>query len=168
VINCTLKYALHYIIFSLTCRLRIAYLINLKNLICVDIVKCQVKFCLLLDFSHNILTNLVSTGGPHEISRRAVGWTHCPSKWLFSNVPGDGVYIVNRRRPSRTDARYNPWYNKLKGSCCDQKIINSKYQGLVQRFSTFIVLWPLDDKSKVLATPNNLKFFLGHIKGIYI
>jgi len=52
-------------------------------LISVNIVKCQVKFCLLLDFLHIILflTNLASTGGPHEISRRAacgpqaVGWT---------------------------------------------------------------------------------------------
>jgi len=46
VIQCTLKYALHYI----TCGLRTVYLINLKKLICVDIVKCQVKFCLLPDF----------------------------------------------------------------------------------------------------------------------
>src|SRR6218665_3850516 len=60
-----------YITFSLTCGLRTIYLKNLKNSICVDIVKCQVKFCLLLDFSHRFLTNLVSTGGPHEISRRA-------------------------------------------------------------------------------------------------
>jgi len=46
-------------------------------LICVDIVKCQVKFCLLLDFLHIILflTNLASNGEPHEISRRAAGWT---------------------------------------------------------------------------------------------
>ena len=43
VINCTLKYALHYITFSLTCGLRTEYLINLKNLICVDIVKNNVK-----------------------------------------------------------------------------------------------------------------------------
>src|SRR6218665_2997412 len=58
---------------SFTCGLRTVYLINLKNLICVDIVKCQVKFCILLDFLHIILflTNLASTGGPHEISRRA-------------------------------------------------------------------------------------------------
>ena len=40
---------------SLTCRLRTVYLINLKNLICVDIVKCQVKFCLLLDCVQKIL-----------------------------------------------------------------------------------------------------------------
>jgi len=42
-------------------------------LICVDIVKFQVKCYLLLDFLHIILflTNLASTGGPHEISRRA-------------------------------------------------------------------------------------------------
>src|SRR6218665_2565892 len=73
VINCTLKYALHYNTLSFTCGLRTVYLINLMNLICVDIVKCQVKFCLLLDFLHMklFLTNLVSTGGPHEISRRA-------------------------------------------------------------------------------------------------
>jgi len=72
-----------YITFSLTCGLRTVYLINLKNLICIDIVKCQIKFCLLLDFLHIIvfLTNLVSTGWPHEISRRAacglraMGWT---------------------------------------------------------------------------------------------
>jgi len=40
---------------------------------CVDIVKCQVKCCLLLDYLHIILflTNLANTGGPHEISRRA-------------------------------------------------------------------------------------------------
>src|SRR6218665_205492 len=68
---------LHYITSSRTCWLRTIYSINLKNLICVDIVKWQVQFCLLLDFSHIILflTNLSSTGGPHEISRRAAGWT---------------------------------------------------------------------------------------------
>src|SRR6218665_3371726 len=72
-----------FITFSLTCGLRTVYLINLKNLICVDIFKCQVEFCLLLDFLHMILflTNLANTGGPHEISRRAAcgpraaGWT---------------------------------------------------------------------------------------------
>src|SRR6218665_1963659 len=76
---------LHYI--SLTCFLRNVYLINLKNLICVDIImimiKCEVMFCLLLDFLHIILflTILARTGGPHEISRRAAcspraaGWT---------------------------------------------------------------------------------------------
>jgi len=42
-------------------------------LICVDVVKCQVKFCLLLSFLHIYLslTNLASNGGPHEIIRRA-------------------------------------------------------------------------------------------------
>jgi len=42
-------------------------------LICDDIVKCKVKFCLLLDFLHTILflTILASTGGPHEINWRA-------------------------------------------------------------------------------------------------
>jgi len=40
-------------------------------LICVDIVKYQVKFCLLLNFLHRFLTNLASTGGPHEISWQA-------------------------------------------------------------------------------------------------
>jgi len=58
---------------------RIFNIINLKNLICVDIVKFQVKFCLLLDFLHIIglffLKKLASTGGPREISRRAAGWT---------------------------------------------------------------------------------------------
>ena len=44
------------------------YLINLKNLICVDIVKINVKFCLLLDFLHRFLKKFASTGGPHEIS----------------------------------------------------------------------------------------------------
>src|SRR6218665_2633121 len=68
VINCTLKYALHYITFSLTCGLGTVYLINLKNLICVDIVYCQVKFCLLPDLLHRFLTNLASTGGTHEIT----------------------------------------------------------------------------------------------------
>src|SRR6218665_4168711 len=71
---------LHYI-FS--CGLRTVYLINLKNLIWVDIVKCLVKFCFLLDLLHIILflTNLASTGGPHQISPRAAcgpraaGWT---------------------------------------------------------------------------------------------
>src|SRR6218665_61932 len=64
---------IHYITFSLTCGLRTVYLINVKNFICVDIVKCQVKFCLLLNFLHIylFLTNLAGTGGPHEISRRA-------------------------------------------------------------------------------------------------
>jgi len=59
------------------CGIRTAYLINLENLLCVDIIKCQVKFCLLLDFLDIILflTILASTGGPHEISRRAAGWT---------------------------------------------------------------------------------------------
>jgi len=55
-------------------------------MICVDIVKFQVKFCLLLDFLHIILflINLASTGGQHEISRRAAcdpraaGWTALP------------------------------------------------------------------------------------------
>src|SRR6218665_2719299 len=70
---------------TLICGLRTVYLINLKNFICVDIVKCQVKFCLLglLDFLHIklFLTDLANTGGPHEISRRAAcgpwaaGWT---------------------------------------------------------------------------------------------
>ena len=61
------------ITFSLTCGLRTVYLINFKNFICVDIVKCQVKFCLLLDFLRIILflTIIASTGGLHEISRRA-------------------------------------------------------------------------------------------------
>src|SRR6218665_3211232 len=65
-----LAISLHYI-FS--CWLRTVYLINLKNFICVDIVKCQVKGCQLLDFLQIILflRNLASTGGPHEISRRA-------------------------------------------------------------------------------------------------
>jgi len=45
------------------------------------LTKCQVKFCLLPDFLNRFLTNLASTGGPHEISRRAAcgpraaGWT---------------------------------------------------------------------------------------------
>src|SRR6218665_837849 len=38
---------------------------SVKKSICVDIVKCQVKFCLLLYFSLRFLTNLASTGGPH-------------------------------------------------------------------------------------------------------
>ena len=50
VIKSTLKYVLHYITFSLICGLRTVYLINLKNLICVNIVKGQVKFCRLPDF----------------------------------------------------------------------------------------------------------------------
>ena len=64
---------INYITFSLTYGLRTVYLKNLKNLICVYIVKCQVKFCLLLDFLHIILflTNLASTSRSHEISRRA-------------------------------------------------------------------------------------------------
>src|SRR6218665_224992 len=69
----TVVISLHCITFSLICGLRTIYLINLKNLICVDIVICQVKFCLLPDFLHIMLflTNLASTGGPHEIIRRA-------------------------------------------------------------------------------------------------
>src|SRR6218665_3219885 len=59
------------ITFPLACGLRTVYIINLKNLICVDIVKCQVKFCLLLCFLHIFLTKLACTGGPDEISRRA-------------------------------------------------------------------------------------------------
>src|SRR6218665_1979617 len=80
VINCTLKYDLHYITFSLTCGLRTVYLINLKNLICVDIVKMSSQVLFFTCFLHRFLTNLASTGGPHEISRRAgrmrpAGWT---------------------------------------------------------------------------------------------
>src|SRR6218665_2848092 len=81
VINSTLKYSLHYITFSLICGLRTVYLINLKNLTCVNIVKCKVKLCLLPEVLHRFLRNLGSTGGPHEISRRAAcgpraaGWT---------------------------------------------------------------------------------------------
>src|SRR6218665_3016023 len=84
VINCTLNYALHYITFSLTCGLKNRIIFNkfkLKNLICVNIVKCKVKFCLLPEVLHRFLTNLGSTGGPHEISPRAAsgpraaGWT---------------------------------------------------------------------------------------------
>ena len=69
------SYFIHYITFSLTCGLRTIYLINLKNLICVDIVKCHVKFTWF--FTHNIISKnyLASTGGTHEISRRAAGWT---------------------------------------------------------------------------------------------
>src|SRR6218665_3221305 len=55
------------------CGLRTVHLTSLKNLICVDIVKCQVKFCLLIDFLYRFLTNLASTGGPHKISRRPAG-----------------------------------------------------------------------------------------------
>jgi len=76
---------LHYITFFLTCGLRTVslYLINLKNLICIDIFKCQVKFYLLPDFLHKIfLTILASTGGPHEIGPR-VG-QHCHR--LFSII----------------------------------------------------------------------------------
>ena len=67
VINCALKYALHYNTLSFTCGLRTVYLINLINLICVDIVKCQVKFCLLPDFLHRFahstaLTTLLRLG----------------------------------------------------------------------------------------------------------
>src|SRR6218665_1793725 len=96
---------------SLTCGLRIVYLINLKNLICVDIINCQVKFCLLLDFFHIILfiINLASTGGPHEISRRAAcgpraaGWTALSyriavlvRRCLLGSAPG---YLCELCRP---------------------------------------------------------------------
>src|SRR6218665_1571304 len=79
--NCTNCDQLHVKIcpalhtFSLTCGLRTVYLINLKQLICVDIVKCQVKFSLLSEFLQRFVRNLASTGGPHKISRRAAGWT---------------------------------------------------------------------------------------------
>src|SRR6218665_1882980 len=77
---------IYYITFSLTCGLRIVYLINLKNLICFDTVKSKVNFCLLPDFSHRFLTNLVSTGGPHEISRRASCGPRVGQHWLIDNV----------------------------------------------------------------------------------
>jgi len=73
--------------FSLTCGLRTAYLINSNNLICVATVKCQVKFCLLLNFLHIFLTNLASTGGPHKSSRRAAGWTALIYYSLILHVP---------------------------------------------------------------------------------
>src|SRR6218665_3048647 len=74
----TVVIRLHYITFSVICGLRTSYLINLKNLICV-----KSSFVFSLIFLHIILfpTNLASTGGPHEISRRAAcgpraaGWT---------------------------------------------------------------------------------------------
>src|SRR6218665_380647 len=77
-----LDISLHYIFSYVWVENRV-YLINLQNLMCADVVKCQVKVCLLLDLLHIILflTNLASTGGPHEISRRAAcgprtaGWT---------------------------------------------------------------------------------------------
>src|SRR6218665_70681 len=63
---------LHYIFSYLWVENRIFNKFK-QSFICVHIVKCQVKFCLLLDFLHIILflTNLASTDGPHEISRRA-------------------------------------------------------------------------------------------------
>src|SRR6218665_540174 len=73
--------ALHYIFSYLWVENRIFNKFKLKNLICVNIVKCKVKCCLLPEVLHRFLTNLGSTGGPHEISRRAacgpraVGWT---------------------------------------------------------------------------------------------
>ena len=36
-----------------------------------DIVKGQVKFCLLPDFLHRFIKHFAITDGPHEISRRA-------------------------------------------------------------------------------------------------
>src|SRR6218665_2674234 len=86
-LNCAI-WLFDYITFSLTCGLRTVYLINLKNLICVDIAKCQVKCCLLLVCLHIhvilFLRTLASSGGPNEIRRRAecgpgarVG-QHCP------------------------------------------------------------------------------------------
>src|SRR6218665_184702 len=68
---------LHYIFSYMWGDTQIGYMhsINLKNLICVDIVKCQAKVCPLLDFLYRFLTNLPSTGGLPEISRWA---TCCP------------------------------------------------------------------------------------------
>ena len=57
-------------------------LINLKNLICVNIVKYQVKFCILLDFVHIFLTNLASTGGPHGIIRRPACGPRAGQHWI--------------------------------------------------------------------------------------
>src|SRR6218665_1623960 len=62
--------ALHNIFSYLWVENRIFNKFKLKNLICVNIVKCKVKFC-LPEVLHRFLTNLGSTGGPHEISRRA-------------------------------------------------------------------------------------------------
>src|SRR6218665_3671624 len=100
-----------YITFSLTCGLRTVYLIHLKNLICVDIVKCQVKFCLLLDFLQIILflTILTSAGGPHKSSGRAAcgppaaGWTALPRSILWP-----GPYYTQCNRPDYTPGRSIP------------------------------------------------------------
>ena len=98
----------------------------------VDIVKCQVKFCLLLDFLRIILflTNLASTGGPHEISRRAAcgprtaGWTalpyainlFCHSRSMITSIVGTDDHRLFqesnltvqqlRRTPSRSRSNY--------------------------------------------------------------
>src|SRR6218665_3407545 len=47
----------YLITFSLTCGLRTVYLISLKNLICVDIVKMSSKVLSFTSFLHNIISN---------------------------------------------------------------------------------------------------------------
>jgi len=51
-------------------------------LICVDIVKYEVKFCIVHDFLHRFLTNLASTVGPHEISRQAACGPQVGQHWF--------------------------------------------------------------------------------------
>jgi len=55
----------------------------------------SVKFCLLLDFLRKFLTNLASTGGLHEISQQAVGWTAL-------------IYLINVKNLSQTVANLGP------------------------------------------------------------
>ena len=68
----------------------------------VDFVKCQVKFCILLDFLHIILflTTLASTGGPHEISRRtaSAGWTYRAYRKEAKKDRGGGAHAVRDAR----------------------------------------------------------------------
>ena len=83
-----LDISLHYIFSYVWVENRV-YLINLQNLMCADVVKCQVKVCILFDFLHTILflTNLgsgglagrmKSVGGPHAARGPRVG-QHWPT-----------------------------------------------------------------------------------------
>ena len=80
---------MHYIFSNLWVENRI--LNKFKKLICVDIVTCQVKFCLLLYFLHIILflTILASTGEQALSQKRRIG---CP------NPKASGLEVVTARR----------------------------------------------------------------------
>src|SRR6218665_4141496 len=117
IIAYTSVFLLDYMTFSLTCGLRTVYFINLKNLICVNIVKCQGKFCLLLYFFTLISNKFSQHWRPHEIRPRAA----CPRV-------GQHWPIRNCRLPVHlaTSAGFKPMTLRaekkgLNLSCCRQQ-----------------------------------------------